>query len=163
MAPPHEIDASNQVSTFHLLSPSAAFHFLSTNVNQWDPALKKFNPCDPAAARFEPTISRSNTWWIRSQDHGALRQSFFWILDFGKIFWYQTELSIKEKKLKPFSSRLLQHSTQYRFFKFSAICFDVACFFSSCKSFDLSIWIDSKLVCVWYTCSYMLSLRSLIF
>ena len=30
------IDASNQVSTFHLLSSSSTFHLLSTNENQWD-------------------------------------------------------------------------------------------------------------------------------
>ena len=67
MAPPHEIDASNQVSAFHLLSSSSAFHLLLTNENWWDPALKKLNPWDPAAARFEPSTSRSNTWWIRPQ------------------------------------------------------------------------------------------------
>ena len=58
---PHEIDASNQVSTFHLLSPSSAFHPLLTNENRWDPALKKLNQWDWVAARFEPSTSRSNT------------------------------------------------------------------------------------------------------
>ena len=44
-----------QVSTIQLLSSSSAFHLLSTNENRWDPALKKLNQRDPAAARFEPS------------------------------------------------------------------------------------------------------------
>ena len=64
----YEIDASNQVSTFHLLSPSSAFHLLSTKENRWSRALKKLNWWDPAVVRFEPWTSQSNTWWIRSQD-----------------------------------------------------------------------------------------------
>ena len=64
----YEIDASNQVSTFHLLSPSSAFHLLSTKENRWSRALKKLNWWDPVVVRFEPWTSQSNTWWIRSQD-----------------------------------------------------------------------------------------------
>ena len=58
---PHEIDALNQVSTFHLLSPSSDFHLLLTIENRWEPALKILNGWEWAAARFEPSTSQSNT------------------------------------------------------------------------------------------------------
>ena len=60
------------MSLFTTLSFLCGFHLLSSNENRWDPALKKLNQWDPAAARFEPSTSRSNTWQMRPQDDGAL-------------------------------------------------------------------------------------------